>query len=211
MNPHTSILLRVSVIAAVLATAGDLLLLWNANAYIPDLALASPPIYTLFLGHYLGITGLALLGLGYLAIGREALQLNRKWAMVLIVTAIIFSIVGPLIHGMTSTFIYFGSAGTQEGNSAMEGILESGLLLLPLWGIGLIDMTLLSIACAKLAGNRWLAVLNPIVLTLIIGSLAMIDDHLAAFGQPASVNIAHLIFLTFVAPSIVRNIRSRLK
>ena len=60
--------LGAALAGAVAASAGDLALLWAGWAADGRLGIAAPPPGTLVAGHYLGVLGIPLYGLGYRAL-----------------------------------------------------------------------------------------------------------------------------------------------
>jgi hypothetical protein len=95
----------VAAAAAAIATAGDLLLLWVANALRPALGLPSPPAGALGLGAWLGVAAIPVYALGYAAAAARARPALGRAAPLLTVAGGLGALLGSYIHAATASFI----------------------------------------------------------------------------------------------------------
>ena len=199
--------LRVAAIAALLASAGDLLLLWAANASRPELALPASPQHGLLLGGLLGVLGIPLYGLGYGALAQSltgASDTARRW---IVWCAWSLALVGAAIHGLTTRMIAAALESGAPGGDPLATVAASGALLVGLWALATILLIAaclpLSIALARGRSTlpRWLGLANPLVWMLLLGSAGLATEPLRAFLTPAAPNLAHALF--FAVASLV--------
>ena len=105
-----------ATVAALAATAGDLLLLWVANAARPELsALPPPPPVSLIAGYYLGVLAIPLYGLGYWQVAEDIASGGRRVARAVFLLGLSGGAVGGVVHGVTGLVIHadrlLGAAG----------------------------------------------------------------------------------------------------
>ena len=189
----------VAAIAAVVATVGDLLMLWVANAPRPALALPSPPPGVLRLGTVLGVVAIPLYAVGYAAAARRAepaLGRATGWVMVL---GGFGAVLGGYIHAATAWLLeeQLRTAATTPVGAPLESVLGEGSLVVP-WAAATVLVTLASaaIAYAALRGvapRAWL-VANPAVATVALGLVGAATELGRAFLVPAAPNVAHVVF-----------------
>ena len=191
----------VATLAAVLASAGDLLLLAVANGIDPALAAGGTlrPA-ALVAGYYLGVLAIPLYALGYWHVGR---RLPLPYRRVVTVLGACGAVVGATIHGVTGMAIATLQVPTAAGG--VEALRPLAAYLAPLWTI---------IALATLVGSaafvlpvvrgestypRWLALANPIVVMVAICACAAVSPTAATLLVPASPNLAHVLFFALTA------------
>jgi hypothetical protein len=87
----------------------------------------------------------------------------------------------------------------------LEAVAGGSRALLYLWlvcGVLLLVASLgfmvLQLRCAK-GGARWLGLVNPAVLTLLLVAVAMPSELLRSFLAPAAPNLAHVLFFLTLA------------
>jgi len=184
-------------VAAAVATLGDLLLLWVANAARPDLGLASPGASALWLGAALGVVAIPLYAVGYRDAARLVASGSPGTARVVSGAGGVASVVGAVIHGATAWIQTSGGAGLDP----LAATLESPLLV-GLWAVAAILVLVASIAFARATLRtplRAVAWLNPALVTVALGALGQASPLLQAFLAPAAPNLAHLVFFSTVA------------
>jgi hypothetical protein len=218
---RASACLGLALAGAVAASVGDLAMLWVAWAHDGRLGLARPPGGTLLAGHYLGVLGIPLYGLGYwvlarglhIAAPRAALPIAApRAALAVAALGAIGSVVGAVVHGLTGVLIATAiRTGAGTAPDAL-GDLPEAAYLLPLWAIvgGALAFGSLVFATIVARGGtrwpRWLAVVNPLALTIVIAVIAASSaaplPALAALVAPAAPNLAHVV--VFAAALSVR-------
>ena len=95
-----------AVAAALAATAGDLLLLWVANAARPELHLAPPPPGALVAGYYLGVLAIPLYGLGYWEVAQGLAPAGERAARAVFLLGLSGGALGGVVHGVTGLVIH---------------------------------------------------------------------------------------------------------
>jgi hypothetical protein len=193
----------IGIVAAVAATAGDLLLLATTNASRPGfewLPAASEPM--LVAGTYLGVLAIPCYALGYRT---AAARVAGRFRRALVALGAIGGVLGGTIHGLTGLVIHFELASATAAVDPITVIARHGAYLLPLWavvGAAAIAASLLWTVAVLSEGStlpRWMAVVNPAMLTILIATAtrgSLLGD---AFAIPAAPNLAHVIFFTAVA------------
>jgi hypothetical protein len=190
-------------LAAVVASAGDLLMLWVANARRPELALGDPGIGWLWLGGALGVVAIPLYALGW----RDASRLvapatSRGAARAIAGLGAASAALGALIHGLTAAQI---AADVRSGASPLDplaSVASWGAPLLALWAAAALAVLLASLLLAPAALRcraPALALLTPAPVTLLLAAVGTASPWLRAFLAPAAPNLAHLVFFTACA------------
>ncbi len=193
-----------AIVAALLATCGDLLLLWVTNAARPDLALAAPPRGALIIGTYLGVLAIPLFGVGYWHAAAGLAPGSPRAARLVFFLGAYGGAVGGVVHGLTGLIIHVERhAGTPVADP-FTVLTPYRPYLLPLWGL---------LAVFLIAGSalytavivrrptvypRWMALLNPVLIIVALSALGSISHGLRPFLIPAAPNVAHLIFFVAV-------------
>jgi hypothetical protein len=200
--------LEAAGIGAVVASAGDLALLWVAWAADGRLGVPAPPAGTLAVGHYAGIGGIPLYALGYAALADGVRATAPGAAAWIVRLGFVGAVVGAVVHGVTGTLTAVAlRTGAPTAPEALATIPEAALLL-PLWGIvGAVltvgsGMFALVVARGGTSFPRWLAACNPLVVTLAIAALGAPFALGRAFVVPAAPNLAHVVaFMAATASS----------
>ncbi|MDH4017005.1 MAG: hypothetical protein OEV20_06680, partial [Actinomycetota bacterium] len=121
-------MLRLAAIAAVLASLGDLLLLYFANAQRPELGLPAIGSVWLLGGGVLGALAIPFYGLGYRAASRLLTEPGPASARVITVAGVAIGLIGGLIHALTA--LYIGESAPAAANAdPIASIVASGPLL----------------------------------------------------------------------------------
>ncbi len=185
----------VAAVGAALASVGDLGQLWVVNAARPLLQLASPPSEIAIWATLLGALGLPLYGVGYWARTRRAPAAARMIAAIVAASGIAFGVWGGMVHVATGVQIANNVGGITSGLDPMQGILQSGPLLLSLWGAAGLALVIAGAGELRLAASRRDWAFNPLVLTFTLTAGAqLLPASWRDFIAPAAVNLAHLAF-----------------
>jgi hypothetical protein len=200
--------LELACAAAIVATIGDLLLLWAGNALRPELALAPPPSFALPLGGALGVLAIPLYAVGYRALAREVERTSDLLARVVAFSGLGIGLVGALIHGLTASLILRAIGSGASPAAPLESVAAEGGLLVAAWTVA--GMSVLAASLALLLASfaracpvpRWLAWLNPVTLAFAFGLAGAASELGRSFLVPAAPNLAHVGFfaLALFAP-----------
>jgi hypothetical protein len=202
--------LGVTAGAAIVATAGDLLLLWVAAATLPALALATPPWWALPAGLFAGVLAIPFYGFGYAALA-AALPASDRWTTLLVrVAGFVGGALGSAIHGITGTALAaeLDTPGAAIAPLALIG--RWGTTLVPLWLIATALVVMASALWARSAWRgqarvpRWTAFANPALGTVAIAAAGAATPLLQAVLLPAAPNLAHAAFFALTALTLRR-------
>jgi hypothetical protein len=190
----------VAAAAAVIATAGDLLLLWVANALRPDLGLSSPPAGVLRLGAVLGVVAIPIYALGYAAASARAEPALGRGAPWMMVAGGLGAGLGSYIHAATAWLIekQMRTAETTPVGAPLETVMHAGAGLTVPWAAATVLVMLASgaIVYAALRGavpRSWI-IANPAVATVLLALAGAATELGRAFLVPAAPNVAHVVF-----------------
>jgi hypothetical protein len=192
----------VAALAAVIATAGDLLMLYVANAGRPELGLAAPPPALLWIGGVLGVVAIPIYVLGYRAAATLVAAGYERHARVIAGVGTLGSVLGAVIHGCTALVIRDGLASGVPAEDPLATVAGSPLLL-ALWAVATLLVVAASVAFATAVRRgvpgvpRGLAWANPAVVTIAVSLAGTLTPMSRAFLVPAAPNLAHVVF--FVA------------
>jgi hypothetical protein len=192
--------LGIAAVAAFLATLSDLLMLLVANAHRPELHLPPPPALTLWIGGVLGIMTIPCYVLGYGVIARAIRSRAPHHAGIVFGCGIGIAVIGALIHGLTALSIQEALTSGVAARSPVEAITASGGKFFAAWAAGSILVLIASVAIFLAGASRvralprWLAWLNPAMITLLLGVAGLPWDWGNAFLLPAAPNLAHALF-----------------
>lgn len=192
----------VAALAAVVATVGDLSMLYVANAGRPELDLAAAPPALLWIGGVLGVVAIPFYLLGYRAAATLVAAGYVRHARVIAGAGTLGSVLGAVIHGCTAFFIRHGLASGAPAQDPLAAVAGSPLLL-TLWGAATLLVIAASVAFAVALRRgvpgvpRGLAWANPAVVTIALSLVGSVTPMSRAFILPAAPNLAHVVF--FVA------------
>jgi hypothetical protein len=197
--------LAVASGAAVIASLGDLLLLWVTAATQPSLGLPAPPSSALIVGHFAGVLAIPFYGLGWVALARPMGGAQPRAAGLVRATGLYGSALGAAIHGTTAAVLAAerGMAGVTIDAMAMVG--RWAALLVPLWALAFVLVGAASLLWGRAALEdqagvpRWTAWTNPVIGTLVIAMLGGVTPLGRALLVPAAPNLAHIVFFAVVA------------
>ena len=194
---------RIGLVAAIAATAGDLLLLATSNAGRPGFEwLPAPSESALLVGTYLGVLAIPCYGLGYRDVAR---RLSTPYRGVVAALGVAGGVLGGTTHGLTGLAIHVESTGGMTGIDPVTMLARYGAYLLPLWaliGLGLvIGSTAFAVGVARGRSSmpRWMALANPAFVTLAIVLAGTTSEIGRAFLVPAAPNVAHVVFFALAA------------
>jgi hypothetical protein len=199
----------VAAVAAVVATVGDLSMLYVANAGRPELDLPSPPSALLAIGAVLGVAGIPLYALGYRAVAMLVASRSTGVGRLITVAGAAGSVLGALIHGCTALFIRDVIATGGPVRDPVVALGDSPPLLV-LWGLATALIVTASVAFVFAVRRgvtplpRTLAWWNPAVLTLVLGLAGTTTTPLQSFLVPAAPNLAHVLFFAACAHVTLR-------
>ena len=196
---------RIAAIAALVASIGDLLLLYVANSLRSELGLVSIGEGWLWLGGAFGVIAIPFYALGYRSASHLVAPTSVRAAQALFVTGSTGGFVGAVIHGITTVHISGELEAGVSGGDPMASLLSSGGRLVWLWGIATIAVIVASVLFAwfvargNTAAPRGAAVANPVLVTIVLAALGSPFVFGRAFLTPAAPNIAHLVFFLVCA------------
>jgi hypothetical protein len=194
----------LATIAAVLASAGDLLLLAVANAVTPALAAGGASrAPALVCGYYLGVLAIPWYAVGYWSVGR---RLPPRHGRIVAALGACGAVLGATIHGVTGTAIAaVQPVGAATADSGVDVLRPFMAYLAPLWAIVALATIAGSVAFAipvmrgESSYPRWLALANPVAGIVVISACASFSAVPRALIVPASPNLAHVVFFGLVA------------
>ena len=190
----------VAAAAAVIATSGDLLLLWVANALRPDLGLSIPPAGVLRLGAVLGVVAIPMYALGYAAAAARARPALGRGAPWLMVAGGLGAVLGSYIHAATAWLIeeQMRTAETTPVGAPLETVMHAGAGLTVPWAAATVLVLFVSgamvYAALRGAAPRSWIIANPAVATVLLALAGAATELGRAFLVPAAPNVAHLVF-----------------
>ena len=196
--------LRMALFAALLASIGDVSMLYVANARRPQLALPAPPTATLWIGAALGVVAIPLYAFGYRAAASMIAPANQRAARIVSWCGTVGSCVGALIHRYTGVVI---DRALRYGEAPRDPLaaVAAAPALVALWIVagGLVVVASLQFARAARrhpeVSVRRLAWLNPVVVTVLIALAGTATPSMQAFVVPAAPNLAHVVFFAALA------------
>jgi hypothetical protein len=197
--------LAIACGAAVVASAGDLLLLWVAATTRPALGLGSAPTWALGAGHLAGVLAIPLYGLGWAAVARPLAAARPRDAAIVRGAGMYGAALGAAIHGITGAVLAAerGIAGWVIEPLAV--VLRWGTLLVPLWALATLLVLAASWRWTRAAWHdaagvpRWTAWTNPALGTIALGTAGAVTPIGQALLVPAAPNLAHAVFFATIA------------
>lgn len=198
--------LALASAAAVIASIGDLLMLYVATGNAP---LASAEGRTsLHMGGWLGVLAIPAYYLGYRECARHLPHWRDKRSALASMLGALVAVFGAATHGLTALDIHEAlAAGAQT--RLPQAAFVPGWSALFVCGIAAAMATLLvTVMLApglwQLGSRRWklAAALNPITGTLVLSAIGLASAQLAAYLAPAAPNLAHAVFFALCARAV---------
>jgi hypothetical protein len=196
--------LAVASGAAVVASAGDLLLLWAAATTRPELGLPAAPSAALVAGGLAGVLAIPLYAVGWAALAR-AMTGPPPPAHIVRGAGAYGAALGAVIHGMTTLAIAVEQGAGAATIEPLALVERWATFLAPLWALAAVLVVVASWAWARAAWRgtasvpRLLAWSNPAAGTLALGLLGLATPLGRAFLVPAAPNLAHVVFFAATA------------
>jgi hypothetical protein len=196
---------QVASLAALLASAGDLMLLYVANAQREELGLPQVGRGWLLLGGALGVLFIPLYALGYRVASRLVAPASSPAARAVFACGTVAAALGSLIHGLTTAYIGADLEAGAPGLDPLESVAGWGALLLALWGLAALSVLTASVLFSWFVGRggtrvpRRAALANPALVALALSAAGLPFVPLRSFLTPAAPNIAHLVFFAVCA------------
>lgn len=185
-------MLRVATLAAVLATAGDLLLLHVGTG-------GDAGAGGLLAGHYLGTLCIPLYALGYRRLGvvlGRASAAGGRWLFALGAYA---SALGGTVHAFTALAIAAAPPDRRVADPTVV-LAPYAAYLAPLWGLLLalgLAVSVLHWRLVRAGGTglpRWFALVQPASLVVALALAGAMVGPLASYIVPAAPNLAHVVY-----------------
>jgi hypothetical protein len=193
-------LLRIACVGAIAASIGDLMLLYVGNAQRPDLHLAAPPPAVLWIGAALGVVGIPLYGLGYVGLRARFVASARSTANVFAAAGIIACLTGAVVHALTALAIDASLGANAQSQGPLEAVAGTRGALGTSWllcGIAFVVASAVFMhlqARYAVGSTRWLAVVNPVAVTIGLIALSLPFEWGRSFVAPAAPNLSHVAF-----------------
>jgi hypothetical protein len=210
LNPGGALV--IATLSAVAATIGDFLMLYVVNAN----AVHNSPSHEsvlLLLGYFLGAFAIPLYGFGFWAIAKIFAPDASRAGRVVFISGVMMGVIGGIIHGVTGVTI---EAQLRAGGAHPEPIaaiiLEYGVYLIPLWAaasalslIGAVGFAS-GVVSGKTIFSPFIAVCNPVVLTVCVGLAGTVTPAIRVFLVPAAPNVAHVLFFGMLTGLFFRSV-----
>jgi hypothetical protein len=194
-----------SIGAALIAVAGDEILQYSPQGYssLADVERALP-FWRLLTGEMLGVLGIPLCLVGYWCVCLTLRLSNVKGTRVMFWLAAETLVLGVASHAIVSsafvamhvgsTSALIGLANTLQNSAIIPGSLFLlGYLAISIWYF-----------VAVIAGHtlypRWMAFVNPFLLSLLILSVSNVLPIVGNVLAPAWLSIPHLVFFALSLP-----------
>lgn len=168
-----------------------------------SIPLEHPSGIALAIGGLLGCVSIPLYALGYAELSRAIRLTTPIPAAIVLIGGTAFAALGAFIHGLTWVTIRNSALAGTTSTAPLDAIAASGGALLGAWIAASVLMLVVSIAIAWSGVFRpraipvWLALFNPVSITLLIGAAGATTAVGRSFLVPAAPNLAHIVF--FVA------------
>lgn len=195
--------LKVAFVGALVATSGDVLLLYVSSrasvfsgAHVPTL---------LLVGSVLGVLGIACYAFGYRARAMLASPgTGTRWTKGVEYGGTLFAAWGSTVHAATGLLIA-ANPSRETGLDPYHAILQSGPIVLSLWALASIAFLATTLPELKLCLGWSQRAVNPLVLTLTIVVVSeLFPPFIRNIIGPASVNAAHVFFFAFYLSQVRR-------
>lgn len=198
--------LTLACAAAVVASVGDLLMLYVATGNAPLTSAEGQAL--LHVGGWLGVLAIPAYYLGYRECARRLPHWRDNRIALASTLGALVAVFGAATHGLTAMDIHEAlAAGAQT--RLPQAAFVPGWSALFVCGVAaaiaaLLATVVLTPALWQLDSRRWklAAALNPITGTLILSAIGLASAELAAYLSPAAPNLAHAIFFALCARAV---------
>jgi GNAT superfamily N-acetyltransferase len=195
--------------AAVVATAGDLMLL----RFVAERAGGgSPSLAWVVAGGVLGVLAIPLYGLGY----RLVVPTLRRWsasgARVLGALGTAIGLAWATVHGLSAWQIAADARSGAPALDALAAVASWSAPVLAAWTIGgvlWIAASVLVVWGGARLGIWALVVASPVVADLLLSAAGAVSPAGRAYLVPAAPNLAHVIFFAVAAVASTRRLGRR--
>jgi hypothetical protein len=190
----------IAALAALIASVGDVLLLYVANARREELGLPAAGPGWLWLGGVLGVVAIPIYALGYRAAASLVAPASARAAQTLFITGAAGAVVGCVIHGLTAAHISAELASQSPARDPLVSLVGAGPLLPTLWALAALLVVVASAVFFWFVGRgttvapRAVALANPALTTIALAAVGLPFLFLRSFLTPAAPNLAHVIF-----------------
>ena len=197
--------LVVAALAALVASCGDLLMLYVVGATRADLGLAPAASWMLPLSYYLGVLAIPFYALGYAELAAVLARDTPRASRVILITGVAVGVLGAVLHGVIGVSNEAQIRAGADMPNPMEGLLVYGEYILPLAvAVGVLGLLASGVYAVAVASGRsplprWAALVNPALLILVMSLASSGSARLEAFLAPASPNLAHILFFAVLA------------
>lgn len=189
--------------AALLAVAGDEISQYSPQRYTSFAELArAMPLWRLLSGELLGIVSIPLCLLGYWCICQVMRRCGIPGARIIFWLIAYGLVMGVVSHALISAayiFLHAGAASLTAGatNTVQLAVYLPGSLFLISY-LTASTWYVVAVISARTLYPRWMACLNPFLLSLLIALLSAANVLPVAVSVlwPAWLSIPHLIFFT---------------
>jgi len=198
--------LNLAATAALIASVGDLLMLYVATGNLPLASDAGRTI--LHLGGWLGVLAIPGYYLGYRECARRLPHWrNKRRALATTLGALVASF-GAATHGLTALDIHEALAAGSQTRLPQAAFVPGWS---PLFVCGVTAAIAALLATIVLMPGLWqrtskhwktAALLNPITGTLLVSAIGLASTQLAAYLSPAAPNLAHALFFALCARAV---------
>jgi len=192
--------LRLATIAALVATAGDLGLLWASNA--PAFGLAPLSHAGLVAATLAGALAIPLYALGYRAAACELPPPDRR---VVVWLGVYGAALGAAVHLATGLIVHFERTAGGAPPDPYAAMAPYAVWLGPLWAVLAVVNAVASLRWARGVGRgtagypRTLRFVNPLAVVVAVSALGAPFAWGRAFVVPAAPNVAHVVFFAALA------------
>lgn len=190
----------VAVVAASMASVGDLLLLHVANAHRSELGLPGGGRAWLWLGGAIGVLAIPFYAVGYRAASSLVAAASTRAAHWLFLAGAVGAVLGSVIHGLTAAQISVQLDAATPAGDPLALLVSGGPLLLALWSLAALLVVVASalffwfVNRGSTVAPRSAGLSNPALLTVALATAGLPHPLLRSFLTPAAPNIAHLLF-----------------
>lgn len=198
----------VSIMAALMGSAGDLALQYTSNTeHLMSrraLYLLDVPPGRLLVGHYLGVVGILLEIVGFWAVYRAMKPAGERYALPFFLVSAFGAMLGATFH---ATFVFVGL--TLQAQSRVTGAAASEFTdLLASFSTARVGLAIPALAAIAIGSflyaltvgfkpthyPRWMALCNPLIFLLLVVALTLLVPATAPVLAPTAINASHLLF-----------------